>query len=197
MAKGGGKLFKAAIEAAGKNGRTLIRKAKGLIGKGADDAASASTRQVRRMTPDEAWKASREARDKLHEELRQKSNKELRDLHGSKKKRVTVVTGATDPESRITVAGHNRAAKSADGSGDWGCAERDALDKLNAERRAQGYTRDLRPDEVYYSEARELRSGDPSYVEKPICARYCQTNIPRGQFPPGTTPEPGGAWGTN
>lgn len=181
VGKGGGKLFKAALEAAG-DGAPLIRKARAMAGKQADDvvketgqeAAEKAGKKSAKMSKDDAIKAARKERDKLYDELKDKTRAERKQWAKDQGRRPTrngpvTVTGATDPETGITKAGVNSARPGQPKTDVDVCAEDHALDRINKEREALGLDPKKR-NEVYYSEATDLNTGG----EKDICAPNCQ-----------------------
>lgn len=190
--KGGSKLFRAALDAAGKNGTALIRTVKKWAGKNVDDAASSTTKKLSKK--ESIALARKEARD-YHDELAGKGSKAERkqalrdrdDLPKTPSKNgPSAVTAATDPDTGITKAGTTFKDNRNPPYG--GCAEDDALDRIN---KARG---DMVPPlppkqrhEVYYSEAYRMddntRPGD--YVEEPICKRNCQDVSDPKQYPDG------------
>lgn len=192
----------------------LLRKAKGLRDN-ADEAATAARRGVdppkrtRTLTQEDSWARARQARDKAHDDLVKKKarlkeiEKELAGPPKPDKKRASelkaeqasyagvgraqTVTGATDPETGISKGGWNHKPK--EGSEGWGCAEKMALDEINAERARRGLG-PLDAKDVDFSEAREVRP-DGTYQQKPVDG-WCQNRTNPEQFPDGIEYYPGG-----
>jgi hypothetical protein len=192
----------------------LLRRAKGLRDN-ADEAATAARRGVdppkrtRNISQEEAWKRARKARDDAHTDLvaKKKRIKEIeKELAGPPKPdkkraselkaeqasyagvgRAQTVTGATDPETGISAGGWNHKPK-ADAEG-WGCAEKMALDTVNAERAKQGLP-PLSAKEVDFSDARAVRP-DGTYEQKPVDG-WCQNRTDPEQFPDDIQYFPGG-----
>lgn len=185
----------------------LLRRADGLRN-GADEAAMAARRGVppptraRKLTQQEGWAKARKARDDAHADLvaKKKRLKEIeKELAGPPKPdkkraselkaeqasyagvgRAQTVTGATDPETGISKAGWNHKPKP--GSDGWGCAEKMALDEINAERARMTPPRPpLDAKDVDFSEAREVRP-DGTYQQKPVDG-WCQNRTNPEQFP--------------
>lgn len=148
-------------------------------------------RLERTINQQQAWRSASKARDELHRRL-------VRDVaNGGRLPRGkrTVITGATDPSTGLSAAGHNFKA----GPDGWGCAEKNALDNLNTLRRQQGKHPDLEPHQVDYTNATNVtdRTGqavDPPGFEKPICQRMCQGETLPDQYPDGVRYEAGGPW---
>jgi hypothetical protein len=199
VGKGGGKLFKAALEAAG-DGSPLIRKAGAMAGKQADnvakeagqETAEKAGKKAAKMSKDDAIKAARKERDKVADELRDKSRKErkqwVKDRNDGRRPTnagPSTVTGATDPETGISKAGVNSARVGQPRTDVDVCAEDDALYQINKEREALGLEPKKR-NEVYYSEATDLNTGG----EKDICAPNCQNVSDPKQYPDGVGRQP-------
>jgi hypothetical protein len=178
----------------------LIRPVKKRVSRGAGEAAGAGKKAATRRLPlskGDAMDAARRERDKLHAELAGKTKAErkayLRDRDDvprrPSKNGPGVVTGATDPETGISKAGTNHASANPPRGG---CAEDDALDRINAERAAMTPPREpLQRNQVYYSEANQL--DQPG--EMPICKRNCQEVTDPKQYPDGVSHMQPGRWG--
>jgi hypothetical protein len=176
-----GGLSKGADEAAGKIGR---------------EAAEKTGKRTRKISQEEAWKRAREARDDMHRKLAADARRgpDGNPLSNSKtKERMrhrNAVTGCTDPNTGLSAGGHNVAA-----DGSWGCAEKNALDNLNAKRRAADpNARDLEPHEVDFCEANKPSHNGPPSDNKPICRDWCQERTDPEQYPndtpyEGSTPD--------
>jgi hypothetical protein len=193
----------------------LLRRAKGLRNN-ADEAATAARRGVDpprrpRNYTEECWKRARKERDDAHADLvakKQRLKDIERELAGPPKpdkKRASelraeqasyagvgkaqTVTGATDPETGISKAGWNHKPK--DGSEGWGCAEKMALDEVNAARAALNPPKPpLDAKDVDFSDAREIMP-DGSYKQKPVDG-WCQNRTNPEQFPDDVEYYPGG-----
>jgi hypothetical protein len=178
----------------------LIRPVKKRFAKSADEVAGAGKKSATRRLPlskKDAMDAARKERDKLHDELAGKTKAErkewLRNREDVPKKPSkdgpTVTTAATDPETGVTKAGVNHSDKAKAPKG--GCAEDDALDRINAERAAMTPPKEpLERNQVYYSEARKL--NEPG--EMPICNRNCQEVTDPKQYPDGVNRMRPGRW---
>lgn len=147
------------------------------------------SKMVRKLNQRQAWKRASEARDDLHRQLARDVAEGRRLPRGQK----TVITGATDPSTGMSAGGHNFAA-----DGGWGCAEKNALDNLNAMRRRDGLP-PLEAHQVDFTKATNVtdRAGnmvDPPGFEKPICSRWCQDETYPEQFPDDVRYETGGTW---
>jgi hypothetical protein len=182
----------------------LLRPAKGLRS-GADEAAVAARRGVdpptraRRLTQEESWAKARQARDDAHTDLVRKKQRlkeiqrekagppkpdreRMRALNAEEASykglgKAETVTAATDPETGITKAGWNHKPTPPER---WGCAEKMALDEINAERTARGLPK-LDAKDVDFSEARYIEP-DGSYRPKPIDG-WCQNKTDPDQYP--------------
>lgn len=144
---------------------------------------------------DRMFRQAREARDELREKLVNKTKAERKDWLRNRddfprepsKDGPSVVTAAIDPETGITKAGVNHRSNKPHPYG--GCAEDDALDRINAERQKLG-KHPLGRHQVYYSEALRIDTGS----QMPICNRNCQEVSDPKQYPPGTEPMQPGRW---
>jgi hypothetical protein len=187
----------------------LIRPVKKRLGKSADDVAGKAADDVAAagkkaaggkrlpLSKADAIDAARRERDKLHDELAGMTKAERKDWLRNRddvprrpsKSGPGVVTSATDPETGITKAGVNHASSKPHPYG--GCAEDDALDRINAERAGMDPPRGpLDRNQVYYSEARDLNQPG----EMPICNRNCQEVSDPKQYPDGVNHMQPGRW---
>jgi hypothetical protein len=178
----------------------LIRPVKKRFAKSADEVAGAGKKTATRRLPlskKDAMDAARKERDKLHDELAGKTKAERKEWLRNRedvgrkpsKNGPGVVTGATDPETGISKAGTNHASANPPRGG---CAEDDALDRINAERAAMTPPKEpLNRNQVYYSEASTL---DQPPGEMPICNRNCQEVTVPKQYPDGVAHMSPGRW---
>lgn len=160
----------------------LIRPANGLARHADDAAAKASrrgTKAARKAGPSnrvihqqQAWKQAADERDRLHRELADQGPRAVKEHK--------TVTGCTDPETGLSAGGHSSPA-----GGRWGCAEKNALDNLNAKRAERGLD-PLEPHQVDYCKAAKTSTSGPPSSEMPICKTYCQEQTTPDQFPNGT-----------
>lgn len=180
----------------------LLRRTGGLR-KGADipakagnkAARNAATKGKRVISQQEAWRRAAKARDDMHRKLA----KEAREGPGGRRwtpddaetklKKTRVVTGATDPETGLSAGGHSFKA-----DGDWGCAEKNALDNLNKMRGERGLD-PLEPHQVDFTNAQQTRLNGPPGDEMPICRSWCQRYTDPEQYPDGVKYE--GSYGPN
>jgi hypothetical protein len=168
----------------------LLRPAGGLR-KGADiparagnkAARDAATKGKRVISQQEAWQRAAKARDDLHRKLAKEAREgpngqRLNDKYAELKLRQNrVVTGATDPETGMSAGGHSFKA-----GGDWGCAEKNALDNLNKMRADRGLD-PLEPHQVDFSKAERTSLNGPPSEEMPICRSWCQRQTNPEQYP--------------
>ena len=165
-------------------------------------------RRPRTYSQRHGWRRAQQARDELHDSIvrdkqrikhlhkrlqsppkpsraeRIRLQNEIRRIGDRGRGKAKTVTAATDPETGITRAGRNHDALP-DANG-WGCAEKMALDEINAARAAMTPPRRaLEPHEVDFSEAIEVGKNVGDRVQKPVDAA-CQSRTNPDQFPDGT-----------
>lgn len=175
--------WRRAAEARDDAHRRLVRDSR----EAAEGAARKEARDRARRLDKARQKALRTGRAGDWDKVRQLEGQQIRnqrdmdelvdDLHATNMKKHSVVTGATDPETGLSAGGYSGSA-----GGGWGCAEKNALDNLNAMRAERGMS-PLEPTQVDFSKAEWTRTIGPPSDQAPICRSWCQRLTHPEQYP--------------